>query len=223
MAIEKANSRSDEISNKVRHQWNRIAGKYVKNEVLLNDLFSEIQNAYESGGRFYHTLEHIYELLMLSDTFRNNLKDKDIVDFAIFYHDIVYSPTRNDNEQRSADLALKRLSQLQFSEAKIPVVVQYIHATKNHELSRAQKSHDIAWFLDFDMSILGTDPATYRRYTENVRLEYRIYPDLLYNRGRKKFLQQTFRSHAIFHTPEFRTSFESQARVNMKEELERLA
>ena len=92
MAIEKVNSRSDEISNKVRHQWNRIAGKYVKNEVLLNDLFSEIQNAYESGGRFYHTLEHTYELLMLSDTFRNNLKDKDIVDFAIFYHDIVYTP-----------------------------------------------------------------------------------------------------------------------------------
>lgn len=221
MATEKVNLSHDKIIGEVKAYWNQLAGKYHREQAVTNYYFAEIEKAYTASERYYHNLEHIHALLSLSNSFFNKLQEKDVVDFSIFYHDICYSATRNDNEERSANLALQRLEQLRFS-LNGPIVVEYINATKRHKSDESQERGDIAWFLDFDLAVLGSDPETYKRYADNVRLEYRMYPDVLYNKGRGKFLQKMLESPFIFHTTEFRTSVEPQARLNIRRELNQL-
>jgi predicted metal-dependent HD superfamily phosphohydrolase len=211
-----------ELINSVREKWFNLAGKYSNDTELVQKMFSEIECAYNSADRHYHNIGHIDNLLYLSDQYKSFLKDKDAVDFSIFYHDFVYSVGRSDNEDKSAYTAKKRLADLNLPHVKIESVVHFIHATQVHQLTGESNESDLAWFLDFDMSVLSEEWDKYLEYTRQVRKEYSIYPDFLYKQGRKKFLQQTLGSLFIFHTSLFRNYQEQQARENMRKELEGL-
>ena len=80
-------------------------------------------------------------------------------------------------------------------------------------------AHDLEYFLDFDMAILGADWDEYVLYTLNIRKEYRIYPDFLYYKGRKDFLANTLQKKNIFHTQLFKLELEDRARQNIAREL----
>jgi predicted metal-dependent HD superfamily phosphohydrolase len=146
--------------------------------------------------------------------------DRDVVTFAVFYHDIIYNVLRKDNEPRSAQLAVKRLQALKVPPEKIEQVKLYIEATQTHAVTAAV-THigDLQLFLDFDMSILAADWEAYEAYTRQVRKEYRIYPDKLYYPGRKQFLQHCLQVEYIFLTPTFRERYEGVARKNIIWEL----
>ncbi len=140
--------------------------------------------------------------------------------FSIFYHDIIYNVLRKDNELRSAALAVKRLALLQVPVVQREAVKVFIEATQTHKIpDKGVNQSDLAFFLDFDIAILGTFWEQYETYTRQVRKEYRVYPDMLYKPGRKKFLQSTLQADHLFHTHLFRTAFEAQARANMEKEL----
>lgn len=150
-----------------------------------------------------------------------HLQDKDLVDFAIFYHDIIYNVLRKDNEARSALLAVKRLKELGLSPQQTETVKGYIEATQTHTIPAGiQNPADLSLFLDFDMSILAADWELYLAYTQQVRKEYRVYPDALYKPGRRQFLEKCLQSPAIFHTPLFKAQYEATARANMEKELQ---
>ena len=202
------------------HSWQLLAGKYTGDINLIKNFFRQIQSAYSSPGRYYHNLNHIDSLLSLSDQYATSVSDKDLIDFAIFYHDIVYSPSESDNELRSAELAKNSLTELSVPEEKRAAVVEYIIASKVHAVGANENDTDLAWFLDFDMSILGADRERYLEYAQKVRREYDMYPDVVYNAGRKKFLRQTLSMPFIFHTHEFRGKLEGPARENLKKELD---
>jgi predicted metal-dependent HD superfamily phosphohydrolase len=206
----------------LKKQWIRLAGKYSGDVNLVQKLFEEIETAYGSPERHYHNLYHIDALLQLSEQHQNRLRDKDAVDFSIFYHDIIYTVTRSDNEDRSADLAQKKLLLLQVEEVRIKEIITYIKASKTHALNGLDSESDLAWFLDFDMSILGSNWETYLVYTQQIRKEYSIYPDIIYNKGRKNFLQQSIANPSIFHTSLFKAQYERQARYNIEKESESL-
>lgn len=208
----------DEI-NYLSHSWQLLAGKYTGDIKLIKNLFRQIQSAYSSPGRYYHNLNHIDSLLSLSDQYATSVSDKDLIDFAIFYHDIVYSPSESDNELRSAEVAKNSLTELSVPEEKRAAVVEYIIASKVHAVGANENDTDLAWFLDFDMSILGAEWERYLEYSQNVRREYDMYPDLIYNAGRKNFLQQTLSMPFIFHTRQLREKFDRRARENLKREL----
>ena len=51
--------------------------------------------------RYYHNLQHIHDMLLNDNLIINGL--------TIWYHDAIYDPKRNDNEERSAELAESEL------------------------------------------------------------------------------------------------------------------
>jgi predicted metal-dependent HD superfamily phosphohydrolase len=223
MDIEKVSLQMNPEPAKICNEhWIELAGKYSADTEVVKKLFSEIETAYTASGRHYHNLNHIASLIQLSNQYQTYLKNKDIVEFSIFYHDIVYQPSRGDNESKSAQAAENAFLELQFPKQNIADVVKYIKATKSHKLDIADQESDLAWFLDFDMSILGMEWDIYVEYTRQVRQEYGIYPDFIYNPGRIKFLQETLRQPYMFNTNVFRTYFEHQARENMRKEIVRL-
>ena len=155
------------------------------------------------------------------ENYKNDIIDLDALKLAIWYHDIVYKSSRKNNEQKSADFAEKRLKSIHFDEKRLENIKKLIVSTKKHQILLKQ-NNDNSYLLDLDLSILGTNWNTYKKYIENIRLEYKIYPDLMYNLGRKKVLHSFLERDVLYFTKSFKEQFESQARENLKKEIELL-
>jgi predicted metal-dependent HD superfamily phosphohydrolase len=145
------------------------------------------------------------------------IKVWDVVLFSLFYHDVIYNAQKSDNEERSADLAEKRLQQISVPKLMVENCKTQILATKKHVVS---SDLDVNIFTDADLSILGSEWSLYSVYFKQVRKEYSIYPDLIYNPGRKKVLLHFLQMERIFKTDYFNSKFELQAKQNLKQELE---
>ena len=126
-----------------------LCQNFSKDTALISLLWQEIQLAYSEATRLYHTLKHLENIYKELQSF----KLTPLLEFAIFYHDIVYDVKRDDNEEQSAFLAKKRLEQLNAPITLIKEVFQLIIETKTHKAS----SEVNALFLDADLSILGSD------------------------------------------------------------------
>lgn len=182
-------------------------------------LWNEIQEQYSGKQRHYHNLRHLDNLLQELTAVQELIQDWETVMFALFYHDLVYKATAKDNEEKSAEIAQKRLESLHFPPDKTARCVTHILATKGHA---ASTDPDTDLFTDADLSILGQAENVYQEYSRQVRNEYAIYPDFLYNPGRIKVLQHFLSMQRIFKTPHFLDLYEEQARRNLEAELRTL-
>lgn len=197
-----------------------LADHYTDNDRLKNELWTEIVENYTGRKRHYHTLKHLEHLLAQLTAIKDRIQQWDAVMFALYYHDIVYDALRSDNEEKSAGLAEKRMRQLTVPTDIIEQCNTHILATKTHIRS---SNSDTDHFTDADLAILGQPWETYTQYYQGVRKEYSIYPDFLYNPGRKKVLTHFLSMECIFKTDHFRTLFETQAKQNLQQELELLS
>lgn len=201
----------------VKETFEILLNSYTKNQLLIEELWNEIEKAYSNPKRHYHTLSHLDNLLMQLTTVKDKIEDWNTILFTLFYHDVVYKASRSDNEERSADFAGKRMEQLSIPEEKITKCKNQILATKNH---LQQIDSDTNYFTDADLSVLGKDWNVYETYFKQVRKEYSIYPDFLYNPGRKKVLHHFLQMEQIFKTDYFFNELEEKAKSNLRNELE---
>lgn len=192
--------------------WNRLFPEQAEQQQLLHALIQ----AYSEPGRHYHTTEHIAAMLRQSDACAELLQDKTATDLAILYHDIVYDASRKDNEEASAARAAVELNQLGVNDGQIARVTAWIHATKHH--TAEGPISDLHYLLDFDLGVLGAAPHLYDAYAEGIRKEYSMYPDVMYNPGRKAVLNHFLEMDFIYKTPYFREHREAQARANLLRE-----
>jgi predicted metal-dependent HD superfamily phosphohydrolase len=193
-----------------------ILSQYTDNQQYIADCWMEIEKAYSGKKRHYHNLQHIEQLVQLIQTHDKELTDVEVLLLSAFYHDIVYDATAKDNEEQSAKIAVARLSKTNFAEQKIKRCEAQILATKRHEKTN---DFDTDFFTDADLAILGSDWEIYEVYAKNIRKEYSIYPDFLYNNGRKKVLKHFLAMENIFKTPLFRATLEEKTKKNLKNEL----
>jgi predicted metal-dependent HD superfamily phosphohydrolase len=190
--------------------------RYSSHKDLAETYWSEIEKHYNQKGRHYHTLRHLENLLIQLESVKEKIQDWDTTLFTLYYHDIIYKATRKDNEEKSAELAAKRLREINYPDDKIELCITHIIATKSHTKST---NSDTNYFTDADLSILGADSETYKKYTDQVRKEYSIFPDFMYYPGRKKALKHFLEMASIFKTEEFKNRFEEQARKNITMEI----
>ncbi len=185
-----------------------------------SDHFREkLQKLYQSRGRHYHNFFHIEALLTAMHAQQAELNQPAVVALAIWYHDAIYTSLRKDNEARSASLAGKDLLALGAGRDLIARVSFLILQTANHTQAKSPEDHDLGWFLDFDLEILGAEPRQYQTYSEQIRKEYRLIPELLYRKGRIKVLKQMLEAPFLYHSPLYRKRYERQARQNILQEL----
>lgn len=203
------------MEQRLRDCFIKLCARY-NTGVDASKLWDDIREKYSHPKRHYHNLHHLSALLDQLETVQDDIHDWDCVLFALFYHDYIYKVSKNDNEERSANEARKKLGLLQLSPSKISLVMEIILATKSHQ---QKANNDINIFLDADLSILGSDRQTYELYIKQIRKEYIIYPDFLYRPGRKKVLKHFLDMPSIFKTSLFRDRFEQNARENVIWEL----
>jgi predicted metal-dependent HD superfamily phosphohydrolase len=189
---------------------------YTTNSSLINELWDEVEKNYSGKKRHYHTLQHLENLLITLTEVKSEIQNWESILFTLFYHDIIYTALKSDNEENSALLAEKRMQQLSVSNDIIERCKNQILATKSHSKST---DSDTNYFTDADLSVLGQPWEIYSLYYKNVRKEYAIYPDFIYNTGRKKVIQHFLSMNSIFKTDYFYNQFEKVAKENLMKEL----
>jgi predicted metal-dependent HD superfamily phosphohydrolase len=197
----------------------KLLKNYTDNDRLINELWAEIEKNYSNKKRHYHTLYHLENLLTQLTEVKEEIQNWEAILFTLYYHDIVYNSLQSDNEKKSAELAEKRMKQISVSIDTIELCKNQILATKSHLKST---DSDTNYFTDVDLSVLGQHWETYSLYYKNVRKEYSIYPDFIYNPGRKKVLNHFLSMDRIYKTDFFFNKFEIQAKQNVQKETYRL-
>jgi predicted metal-dependent HD superfamily phosphohydrolase len=186
-------------------------------------VLGDLVQTYGEPHRHYHTLGHIGALLALLDRHGRGAADPDALRLAILFHDVVYDPTRHDNEQASAAVATERLTRLGFPAALVAKVAHCIIATRHDRPAEAMGDADLALLLDLDLSILAAAPGDYRAYAGAVRREYAFVPEHLYRPGRRRILEGFLARERIYLTEPLRALWEEPARANLGAERAALA
>lgn len=178
--------------------------------------------AYREPQRRYHDLRHIADCLAelravpdLSDDERLRLAQ------AIWWHDVIYDPTRTDNEAQSALRAEQDLALLGASADEIAETGRLIKLTVGHRTAAEDRLG--ALMVSIDLSILGRAPAVYAAYAQAIREEYAHVPEPLFRAGRAAVLRKMLESAPLFPDPAFRARFEAAARTNLHDEIDRLS
>jgi predicted metal-dependent HD superfamily phosphohydrolase len=181
-------------------------------------MWNEVEKNYSRSDRHYHTITHLNSMLTELKIYKGKFDNWDTIVFAIAYHDLIYCSLKSNNEERSAEIAIKRLTSISFPEKLITFCEKLILATKKHEPNDPETN----LFTDADLSILGSDSETYKEYSKQIRREYSIYPDIIFNPGRKKVLTNFLKMDKIYKTKEFSDRYELNAKTNIQTELNSL-
>lgn len=199
----------------IKQYWNEVVEYFQIPSEKEEVNFTKIVDLYNSKNRHYHNLNHINSLLELIDEENLTKGNRITLILVAIYHDAIYNSTSSKNEEESAELLALDFQKLNIKSDLIDLAFQIILDTKNH-----QSNHSLSkLFLDMDLSILGVESHYYKVYTKQVRQEFNSYPQIIYNIGRKKFIQKTLEQPFIFQTNSFRNKFEKTAIQNLLNEL----
>lgn len=180
--------------------------------------FWKLSRRYREPHRRYHTLAHVRHCLRELDACRTLAHDPIAIEFAIWFHDAIYDTRRNDNEERSAELA-----RAVIASARLPLklgrrVMRLICATKRHRLSA---DAGVQLFLDIDLSILGQGRGEFRRYDRHIRQEYAWVPERRFATRRAAVLRKFLDRPSIYGSKFFRQQYEARAGRNLENAVRR--
>lgn len=177
-------------------------------------LTPELLARWSEPHRRHHDTRHLEEVLeAIAELERRGATfDRAAVDLAAWYHDAIYEIGRDDNEDRSADLARAQVSPPELAAE----VARLVELTKTHGV--AADDANGAVLSDADLSVLGSAPERYGQYAAAVRAEYASIPDDVFRPARARVLAALL-DGPLFHTPQGRELWERQARKNVTAEL----
>lgn len=191
--------------------WCRQAGADTAAAAVL---WSRLQSHYSEPQRHYHNLGHIEASLEELD----RCSSKGLaLEGAIWFHDVIYNPTRGDNEEASI-LWFRQTTGDWINPALAGRIAGLIEATDFRKKS-AEDAETIL-MVDIDLAILSAPPKTYDAYAVAIRSEYAHVSDEDFRKGRAKVMAG-FLGKQIYRSARF-TGREERARLNIARELEKL-
>lgn len=196
----------------LKRQWNYFWSS-VQAQGNREKEFQKIKELHKTPIREYHNLNHIEEMLRDFRNVKNLLEDKKSLEMAIWFHDAIYDSTQNDNEEKSAELSFQTGQKLQIDSIINAKAYALILATKKHYPT---PNPDSKYLIDIDFGILGKHEKRFKEYEQQIREEYKQYPDEIYNPERKRILQSFLDRKNLYHAQYFKNKYEKQARSNLK-------
>lgn len=221
------------LVSKLKERWLKLfslsglkgVGRYSS---TISDWWDYLESHYTESTRHYHTLHHVNSLLELMDCHVGKLTCPRAVAFAIFFHDVIYNPKADDNEEKSGAAFQSFSSQHLTEEQSLSedvyewILMTKDHQTPEHAVTERFGSDDKHYFLDFDMQVLGRPSEQYQDYASRIRQEYTHFLETDYRLGRAKVLTEFLERPRIYSTELFHRQYEDQARLNITEEINRL-
>ena len=180
---------------------------------------------YAEAHRRYHDWTHVLSCFGARDML-TELRSPE-VDLTILFHDAIYEPFALDNEVRSAELLVAEGRQAWIPDPVLQAAQRLVLATAHHDAG----SHDDGGYdaveacivVDADLSILGSDAATFDLYERKVREEFAGLDSATFAAGRSQVLRSFLGRPCIYATRRGRRLWESRARENLERSLSDLA
>lgn len=201
--------------------WKHLLQNFGVDSAIARTTFLDIANLYSSPNRFYHNLDHVSQVLQVIESLRSLSLHPTTLEFAAWFHDVIYDAKSNDNEEKSAEYAASVLSCFNLSSELINSVTNLILKTKTHR--HPDNDIDSQILLDADLSILGADESNYCSYSQAIRQEYSWVSDESYRLGRLQFLQNILQRPRIYLTDTMFAALEINARSNIQAEIQYLS
>lgn len=206
----------------LRARWQALMTHLAADRKAADAAWDAVVRHYGEPHRAYHNLSHIMALLRLADAERLHINRLEIVELAIWFHDVIYDTRAQDNELRSATWAAHAMRTMRIDSHLIKPVERCILATQRHEVSSPDIA-DLPLFLDIDLAILGASEEVYHCYAQAIRAEYDWVPEDAYRAGRAEILRRFLDRPALYFTAPMATRFDARARRNMEWELQELS
>ena len=191
-------------------RWNGLCQKL--GIAADGETYDELVTAHAQKHRAYHTLDHIAACLRHLDSVNDKVESAEEIEMALWFHDAVYEPFSDSNEEDSAEWAADWLQERGADKPVISRITDHILDTKSHE---TPQNLDGQFMLDIDLSILGTPPDIYDEFERNIRREYKRVPGFIFRKKRKAILEGFLGRDRIYATDHFFEKLETQARVNL--------
>ena len=185
----------------------------IENKNDVDYWWHEILENYTKKWKFYHNLNHVYSFVNLFEKYNkfiNNHKNEFLI--SIYFHDIIYIPSRNDNEEESINIFNKFYNEVKPNNLNKEKAIEFIAETKNHSLSK-DYDFELDLFLDMDMQIVSDE--NWEDYENKIRKEYCFVDETEYKNKRKQFLQSLVNKNRIFRTQIFYDTYEQIAKNNI--------
>lgn len=190
-----------------------LAPSSSSHRMEVEAVLARLVSQYSTPNRHYHNVVHLENGLQDYFSLYEDISVSDF--FAWAYHDSEYNPLASDNEAKSAALFMRDSSRLGFTLDEADEISSKILDT-NHA------AMNLSVVNDMDLSILGKDQETYQTYAANIRREYASLSDEVFNLGRVQVLKRLLDNPHIYFDSKFRDKYESQAKLNMAEEIQEI-
>jgi len=190
--------------------WDRCLSASVTCESI--PAWQHLLRHYSGPYRYYHNQNHIAHCLSQFDLTAHIMRDKDAVELAIWFHDIILEPAESDNEERSATF-FKTLATGCLTRELISKVYKFILATAHRHPPR---NTDESFLLDIDLSSLGSPWEKFLENTSALLGESASSLDEEMSGPNFKFLIRLLEKEKIFFTEFFHASYETRARENIQ-------
>jgi predicted metal-dependent HD superfamily phosphohydrolase len=217
---------SDEVE--LRIAWASVAAPTLRSAEVFDDLVGR----HRQPHRRYHGLRHVVWVLRHSRALEGAIEacqqaapayDAASVTAAVCFHDAVYDPRADDNEERSAHLAESQLASLDWPPERCAFVAELVRATAGHLADDAGGSEPGAWerrvLLDADLGVLGAEPSAYAAYVNGVRGEYAHLSQAEWSAGRRHVVERLLARSSLYATEPGRSWWQERARANLTAEL----
>ena len=176
--------------------------------------FDEITRRYSEPHRHYHNAEHIADCLREFNTL-NHPESRNEIELALWLHDVIYDPTKSDNEEQSAGFTAGLNLPSNFTET----VQSLVLATRHNAVPTDTASQIV---VDIDLAILGQPRERFWRYETQIRQEYSFVPEPIFRSKRAEILEAFLKRDRIYQTHTLHNRYEKKARENLAESIRRL-
>jgi len=185
----------------MRQNLNNLIRDYFENYSIDLKYFDILNEKYSEPHRHYHNWNHINDMLVKLTAYYHK---KDILCMplhmllAVLYHDAIYIPGQNDNEQKSIELFEEHAAELHLRGKTIAKVVELIEATKYVNIFQSiQKAasddnmhEDVKIFLETDLDSFSKNAYGMWQDSLSVFKEYQFIDFSIFKEGRIKILKK---------------------------------
>ena len=210
-----------ELAAGLLRQWVELIGRVRPGPGPEPEAYGEqLVRRWGEPQRRYHTLRHLDAVLRAVDALAGGRTGADAVRLAAWFHDAVYAPDRSENEERSARLAERVLTELGLPPGVVGECARLVRLTVDHDPRPGDADGEL--LCDADLAVLGGSPEAYAAYAAAVRAEYAFVPDPDFRTGRTAVLRQLLALPRLFRTPGGIAAYQEQARANLAAEIAEL-
>jgi pantetheine-phosphate adenylyltransferase len=156
---------------------------YISSRLQELNFDDIVLKRYQEHHRYYHTVNHLTDVI--SYLLNENALDDELF-LASVYHDAVYNPKANDNEERSAELFLNESKHSKLNKSQIDLVCQLILDTKTHKPSNLKSEI----FINADLNIFNQPLSMLIEFEHKIFKEYQFADFKIYQKNRIDVLNQ---------------------------------